>query len=260
MLSTNRVRTLIMNRGRAGHGLDIPGEEYTPPDFLPRTLPIGLVRMYNVLFGTKPDRLFINYRMRQIMQLIHATPLGDTVGDTTYIPFRADFTTDVFNTTVSQQSDAAVPVYIRGTHSADINNGYTGYKWRVQKTAADAVTLTQLMPLQVSTVIPITFTSGLSSIITLGAGSLNTRFGQADNGYQYTITTTVKPNRDLSTVLQNAVTTTTELTEQDVFAPELSAMQSMYYDVWQTHAQFTMRYAALFMALANYIEAREVVD
>ena len=102
----NKVRTLLMNRGREGHDLRLPGEEYIPADFVRRVQPVWLRRIYARLFGANPDRLFINYRMRQLMQLIHATPLSEfvaaDVADLTYLPFRDELNDSLFRQIVTR--------------------------------------------------------------------------------------------------------------------------------------------------------------
>ena len=90
----NHVRTFIINTGRNGHGLDEPGEEFIDTDFVPRHLPPGMASIHRVLFGGVSDRLFMNYRIRQIMQIMHATPLEQDIyipdNRVTYLPFKDD--------------------------------------------------------------------------------------------------------------------------------------------------------------------------
>jgi hypothetical protein len=83
-----------MNVGHDGHGIDELGEEFIDPLFVPRHLPPGMQSMHRILFGSVRDRLFMNYRMRQIMQIMHASPLEQDllVQDSriTYLPFKPD--------------------------------------------------------------------------------------------------------------------------------------------------------------------------
>lgn len=257
----NRIRTLLLNRGRDGYALNIPGEEYIAPTYIRRKLPTGLSRFHTTIFGATPDRLFLNYRARQLMQLIHATQLADSVGsetDITYLPFRNDFTSAVFTRNVTHVTDSSVPIYVLGEHAADESNGHTTYSWTIQKTAEDTVTITQLQPRQVVTTAAITFTNGLSSSIPLVANKLHTRFGAADVGFTYTVTSVVAPLTDISQILLRATALTTELNEQNVFAEYAGTVQKMYYDIWKNHPYFAMKYAAALLAIANYTETRSV--
>lgn len=90
----NHVRTFIMNTGSNGHGVDEPGEEFIDPMFIPRHLPPGMRAVRHALFGNDGDRLRLNYQMRRIMQIMHASPAAQDllVKDSriTYLPFKPD--------------------------------------------------------------------------------------------------------------------------------------------------------------------------
>lgn len=196
------------------------------------------------------------------MQLIHATQLSDSVGDPgtlTYLPFRDDFNSSVFNCGVSAATDPDVPVYVLGAHSADESNGHTNYVWVIEKTAEDEVTVTQQQPQQTTTTVGVTFTGSLSSVIPLVTNKLHTRFGAADVGFSYKISSVVYPATDISQILLRATALTTELNEQTVFAADIGDSQAMYCDIWKNHPYFAMRYAAVLLAIANYTDTREAV-
>lgn len=255
----NRVRTLLMNRGREGNDLRLPGEEYIPANFVRRTQPIWLRRIYARLFGARPDRLFINYRMRQLMQMIHATPLTEFVsiaeGDITYLPFRDELNGRLFQQMVTPAGAA----YLHGGHSADEAIGQTAYAWTVQLIAADTVRVTSQLPVATHVDVAVTFSNGLSSVIPLLPKKLTTRFNTNDVGFSYRVQSTVRPTTDIATVLASAFSGEEGLDTLKLFNPTLAAEQSMYYDIWATHPQFVMRYAAACLAIANFTEAQETV-
>lgn len=75
----NHARTLLGNQAAILLGLNFPGEEYVPETFYPVTLPSPLARIRALLFGSQPDRIMVNYRLRQYMTLLHATELSQYV-------------------------------------------------------------------------------------------------------------------------------------------------------------------------------------
>lgn len=255
----NRVRTLLMNRGRGGNDLRLPGEEYIPADFVRRVQPIWLRRIYARLFGARPDRLFINYRMRQLMQMIHTTPLGEFVADDdatiTYLPFRDELNGDLFQQVVTPAGTGVA--YLHGTHSADEATGQTKYDWTVQLIAEDTVRVTSHIPVTTYVDIPVTFTGGLSSTVALIPKRLTTSFSTPVEGFGYRVQSIVKPATDLATVLTTAFNGAEGLDTLNLFNPDIAAEQAMYYDIWTNHPQFIMRYAAVCMAIANFTETQE---
>lgn len=86
----NFVRTLLLNQARTFFDTAVPGEEYVAPYFIPVTLPIALNKIRNILFGTSPSRTAVNYRLFQLLQMLHATELAEfmTYHDSriTYLP------------------------------------------------------------------------------------------------------------------------------------------------------------------------------
>lgn len=75
----NHARTLLLNENEPK--LQIPGEELIPEEFAPLRLPTFLKIIRSVLFGASPDRLMLNYRLREILTLLHASELGEFVLD-----------------------------------------------------------------------------------------------------------------------------------------------------------------------------------
>ncbi len=256
----NRVRTLLMNRGREGNDLRLPGEEYIPAEFVRRQQPAWLRRIYTRLFGATPDRLFINYRMRQLMQMIHATPLAEFVSvdstDITYLPFRDELNGTLFQQTITPTGVA----YLHGGHVADEAAGQTGYAWTVRLIAEDTVRVTTLTPVEAYVDVPVTFSGGLSNVIPLIPKRLTTSFNTAAVGFSYRVESVVRPTTDLTAVLTSAFNGAEGLDTLNLFNPTIAAEQTMYHDIWTKHTQFVMRYAAVCLAIANFTEVQETSD
>src|SRR5690606_37703460 len=76
----NHVRTLLLGLpGAASPGYQTAGEEFVDPTFQPVALPTYLAAVRRTLFGVDPDRLMLNYRLKQLLEVIHATELAEYV-------------------------------------------------------------------------------------------------------------------------------------------------------------------------------------
>ncbi len=72
----NHYRTLLAN---VPPGDGEPAEERVPAGFAPVRLPDSVRAVRRVLFGENPDRAMVNYRCRQLLAGVHASPLADWV-------------------------------------------------------------------------------------------------------------------------------------------------------------------------------------
>lgn len=90
----NHIRTLLLNRSSAQIDTAALGHEFVPPDFRQVALPQELTRVRSVLFGSNPDSVGMNYRLRQFMPFLHS-------------PGMLSFTTDPDNRITYQNTDSA---------------------------------------------------------------------------------------------------------------------------------------------------------
>lgn len=69
----NHVRTLLVNETPTPEHL--LGDEHIPRTYVRRAEPEAVQRLFGVLYGPTPDRVLKNYRMAQLMPLIHGSEL-----------------------------------------------------------------------------------------------------------------------------------------------------------------------------------------
>ena len=69
-----------MNVSGDGFGGEL-GDQYIPPEYTALKLPTAIQVFRPLFFGTKPDRLMLNYRCQQLLALLHATELSQFVTD-----------------------------------------------------------------------------------------------------------------------------------------------------------------------------------
>ena len=169
----NHGRTLLLNLDGATHpGSTYPGEEYVSPDYKPIRLPPALSTMRDLLLGIGSDRALVNYRLRQLMALVHSTELGDylTALDPriTYWPIRDQrlFNLATFGATIRQLSGSTNwTVNVVGSTAAPQETRRAVDSWDVQLLTATSVRLShRLDPFETFDLV-FSVTDGVSSLI-----------------------------------------------------------------------------------------------
>ncbi len=74
----NHARTLLLNVASKTYQPGTLGEEYIPL-YSPLRLPTYLTLSRNILLGTDPDKVFLNFRMHELLSIIHQTELSEFV-------------------------------------------------------------------------------------------------------------------------------------------------------------------------------------
>lgn len=75
----NHARTLLLNQPGSMYQPGVLGEEYAPPEYKPVRLPTYLKTAHQIIFGTGPDKVYLNFRAHELLGLIHATELAEFV-------------------------------------------------------------------------------------------------------------------------------------------------------------------------------------
>lgn len=206
----NHARTLLLNApGQTSQRQEV-GEEYVPPTYNPLVLPSYLQTARRVLFGSAPDRYFLNFRVRELMAYIHQTELAEYVTAldprVTYWPEPArPFYDTEKRLVISQFSglDAQPPAF-RGDLFADMARGRAVREFTLRVTQSEgpwqALLQTPDQPGVVTTT-AITFTEGLSQPIPLANTGLLFQVPQPQMTTDWTVYTRVRPASALVTAL-----------------------------------------------------------
>jgi len=255
----NHARNLLLNRdGSDEYPWDFPGEEYVPPTFVKRRLPSWLDRGMQTLFGSNPDRLFLNHRLRQIMPLLHTTELEDYIlaldSRITYWPPVDD---DLFDQVYGQQVDQIpgtwpVKTYMTGEHLADDGVGRTTIQWALEVVDGQYVRVTRQTPPATSELVPYTITDGLSSLIPLTGTGLTFRFHEADSGTSWMIYSRAKPRNDISDVLRGMADIMGVGNIQN-FLTSPNEPWLTFRNLWYDSDGFAYQYGGMLMALIYYM-------
>jgi hypothetical protein len=180
----NHARTLLANLPM----LTEPelGGEYIPRDYRPRAQPLPLLRIRELLFGSNPDRTFVNQRLWHYLTVLHSTELAEFVTALdpriTYLPLAdAGWFTDRCKVTYSQAGPQG-RVFLGGKLAADNAVGKSLFRWRVAVQDATTVTVRRrLGPFQEQE-LTVAAPSGLSEPILLPDSGLTLRLGVKQGG------------------------------------------------------------------------------
>ena len=262
----NHARNLLLNRCDSGqYPWDFPGEEYVPPTFVRKLLPQWLNRGMQILFGSDPDRLFLNHRLRQVMPLLHATELEDYVlaldSRITYWPLVDD---DRFELAYGYQVDQVpgypdVTTYITGTHFADEGVGRTTMQWALEVVDGQYVRVTRHTPPLVSELVPYTIEDGLSSLIPLTGTGLLFRFHEAIAGTSWIIYSRAKPTQDISDVLRS-MAGVMGVGNIEGFLTSPDEPWATFRNLWNDSDLFAYQYGGMLMALIYYMDGLPQAD
>ena len=197
----NHARNLLLNTRRS-QLVGLPGVEYIPPEFVPRQLngPASLV--YKTLFGAQPDSLKLNYRVQELLRLIHNTELEEFLywQDTrvTYLPFNDQlFEVAVGGAVQTLAGDTSL--FIGGEAPVEYR-GALYSRWRVLATAADTLDIQQSYPVSVATTESLVFDTALSNPIPLPNTGMTLRVYEPSVGDKWLVTATARPADDLASI------------------------------------------------------------
>jgi len=258
----NHARTLLANvsgteSGYAGY----PGDEYVPPAY--RKLSLGeLGSVYRILYGSNPDKVFINYRTRQLMNLIHSTDLADWLFaldsrgtyDTTPID---EFFYDLFQTLVIPSLGTTGELFLIGNLTPDIEQGRSYQQWRVKYATTDNVTVIRQTPPASETVYATTFSGGLSDLVPLTGSSLKVRVPES-LGSEWLVAGYARPSRtlaDLEAALQKIGEPLLVRLFRITFPEGKQEPYVTFRKCWEQHKEPAYRLSGLLLAYIYRLEA-----
>lgn len=130
----NHARTLLLNIAPNTYNMDTLGEEYIPKfDVLP--IPHYLKLPHKILFGTDPDKVFLNFRAFELLSLAHRTELAEFVyALDPRITYRTDGNADFFRSPASVEIERIsgvkrTNIHLSGLAKADNVKGRAYYEY-----------------------------------------------------------------------------------------------------------------------------------
>jgi hypothetical protein len=252
----NHIRTLLLNRsGSHGYGYACPGEEYVPPTFQRRVVPSFLRGALQALFGATPDRTFLNFRMWQLMTLLHSTELAEHVyaadPRVTYWPVVTNSFMSSWGTTVDFYAGDAPTLYWSGEQLASEGMGRTEWQWDVGLLVGAGIQIVSQVPAGALYSGYYTTADGLSEAVTMPGAGLQLRFATPATPAQFIVTHRARPTTDIGVVLQQAAALIGDV--EQLFLPATEYLQ-LLRRLWMQQTLFPYKYSALLLAIANYLE------
>jgi len=260
----NHARTLLMNvDGDATPLDDYPGEEAIDPGFRAVNLPTALDTVRSVIFGTDPDRLMLNYRCRQLLTLLHSTPLVEYVyaldPRVTY-----DFADDAF---IAEDAFKPRVVKVSGPETAVLtftgkpaNPDITGrcrYIFNVDVPTSESVAVDRLTPKIPKVVYNLEVPNGLSNAIPLMGSGYSCRINTDVVGQLYRVEVANRPQRDLGQIAANLGVVGEPVT-LTLFGLERTEPWRTFRNLWEQKLELPLKLGGLLCALIYRTEDRRL--
>lgn len=177
----NHARTLLLNLDGPSLPSDL-GEEYIPTRFRAVTLTPELTTVRTVLFGSAPDRLYLNYRTAQLMSLLHATEWVSHVlaldPRVTYMPnTQQRFFNALFEPAAYQHNGTPVGVSFLGDNVANDNAGIARNSWLLTFDVEGVATVLRTKNPRTSVDFTFQTANGLTAPIPLHGSRLSVQIG-----------------------------------------------------------------------------------
>lgn len=253
----NHARTLLLNLdGASSPGPDFLAEELIPPSYRQLRLPTYLETVRSRLFGTTPDRAMLNYRGKQLLQLLHASPLVEFVtaldSRITYDrPRDQALSFELFQPQVQQISGAAAQLFIVGSPEIPDVTGQVKHSFTVD-ILGDTVRVTKLSPM-------LTYVDDLSL-----SANLSPSYPLQGFGYQFRVDTTnpacawnidgyLQPRWDLGQLAAN-LTSIGETVTVQLFGVTNVEPWATFRNLWFQHKELPYRLGGLLLATIYRIE------
>lgn len=268
----NHLRTLLLNVS-GDRDYNVIGEEYVPRDFRAVRLSAAQQFVRERLFGAQPTRFTLNYRLRQLLTLLHSTDLAPFATDLdprlTYDGRNLELYLPPHQILVSQTAAFEAEIQYQFANVETLDNTDVDATFELAfavsgETGIPVYQYTQLAPFNTPkvTTSPATFNNLAEPFefpgLKVQMQFLNPTLPGYGGSAVYLITLRGRPRLDLGQL-------TRELQEQlpDAHVLELFGTGTVepyrtFRTVWQEHSDWMYRLSALLLATAYRIDERRV--
>lgn len=257
----NAVRTLLLNLTGPTADTGTPGDEYVPP-YAAMTWPGYLANLRTALFGRSPDRAMLNYRLRQFMAVLHASPLDEHVrAFDPRITYDLGQSNDLYPDTVFQAEvvriGGAGNLSVLGNPAPPDVTGQMRHVVRVDVSTATTLTVARQSPPTSETRVAVSLHSnGLSDLIDLPGTGYQFRVDTAAAGAAWMVTILNRPQTDLGQLTAN-LSVLGDSTLGQLFGTEQVEPWLSYRNLWNQCHELPLRLGAVLLAMAHRLDARK---
>jgi hypothetical protein len=254
----NHVRTLLLNPASPGTSSSYIGDEFVPTGYAQLAIPSKFDRVRSIVFGIDADRAMLNYRLAEIMPMLHTTELEEFVLDldprVTYWPAtkRGIFDEAFGVTVVPEHSTAGSYATIQELVQESVN-GQLYEEWHVTVGAGNTFTIRRNSKPISTTTGSFTLTGGLSEGISLQGSNLLIRLENPSNGDSYLVKSLKRPKHDLASVTEQLRTGMGAETQAELFYRTSEPFKT-FSNLWFDHEQLAYRFGGLMLALAYRLD------
>lgn len=199
----NHYRTLLANLSPGAlDGITGFAEEPIPSSFVPVTVTSAIQRVRRVLFGTSPDREFVNYRTRQIMTVLRASRYNEylTYHDTR-VCYRDENISDLPHQVDGPEANIGSLVLV-GKSTGQDAAGFFRFTYTVTVLDESTVKLQRVNP--AGTTFSLDYAldgTQASGLLSLHGSGLNFRLFQPAVGDFWNVTLFLVPSKDLGSLI-----------------------------------------------------------
>jgi hypothetical protein len=258
----NHTRTLLLNM-RADIDPNFPGEEYVAPDFLVRTVPTVVQKFRNLVFGGEPDRYMLNYRLYQLMTVLHSTELEEYVSAQdsriTYLPLRlGQLYESMFIRRATILNQFTGDFNFIGDLVGGDEDGRLYHSWRVDVTSSSLIRVQRTTkPLDQET-FEYTYTDGLSDLIPLLGSSLQFNFS-APVGAEWIVEAVSRPQLDMGQLLAALNVGMLETDELALFGTAPAEPLKTFRNLWRDHDEYAYKFSGLLLGITYLMDQQQPV-
>jgi hypothetical protein len=245
----NHARTLLLNPAKDSKPApDLPGEHIVPESYRQIVMPSSVERFRRCVFGTAADRLMYNYRLWQLMTILHATELEEYVTGLdpriTYWPLR----------NVRGFLDAFAPVVPEAVHLlgdlSPATDGQLQHRFLLTYQGGASLRVQRLTSPANDTVYTVVADDAVTSPVPLAGTSLQAemRVPLTQVGKAYEVVVRKRPAMDLPACLAALTGIITEEDMQDYKdfgGPEITTFLNLY----RQHPQLPYKLGGLVLAV-----------
>lgn len=251
----NHARTLLLNiSGLNTPGPDFLGEEGVPEEFRAVALPYYVQAARAELFGTDPDRVMLNYRLRQYMNILHSTELVEHVlaldPRISYDPSATDLFDDA--AFIPTAAGSLKPIHFAGQHTPDNGLGRLRQQWRVAMGNSLQVTVFQMTSPVHETQHTVTVANGVTGEVPLDRG-LRCYFDPTP-GNVWHVSVTSRPTWDLSKIVYN-LQKIGEPRMVKLFGANPAEPYKTFRALWESHPFLPYKLGGMLLAVIYRSEA-----
>lgn len=206
----NHARSLLLNADPATRPeLGTYGEEYVPAAYRVLDYAGYLGRIRNKLLGSANDPLYQNYRLAQLMDVVHANQYVEELALSldaryTYRPFKPSFMNFDFSVEVEPVTPLNMELITTGEPVADETIGQALYRWQVKTVAGPQLEVTEYGS-GVTTRYSLTLSGTAANSVVLENGLqllLTVPYGSWQVGAAWIVTSMSRPAVDLGYSVQ----------------------------------------------------------